>query len=130
MLKLDNGKYITFNLDGNSKHCYLDPYQGTLGVLAESVRNTICVGAEPISIVDHLQFGNPENEQIFWTFLESIKAIKDFCKYMKIPVVGGKVSLYNETKSGPIKPSPVIGTLGLIENKKLIKPLIPQIMIV
>ncbi|HEY0579583.1 MAG TPA: AIR synthase-related protein, partial [Candidatus Nitrosocosmicus sp.] len=127
VLKLDNGKYITFTLDGNSKHCYLDPYQGTLGVLAESVRNTICVGGVPIGIVDHLQFGNPENEQIFWTFLESIRAIKDFCNYIKIPVVGGKVSFYNETKHGPIKPSPVIGTLGLIENNNLIKSFNPQI---
>ncbi|MER5175898.1 MAG: phosphoribosylformylglycinamidine synthase subunit PurL [Candidatus Nitrosocosmicus sp.] len=127
VLKLDNGKFITFKLDGNSKHCYLDPYQGTLGILAESVRNTICVGADPIGIVDHLQFGNPENEQIFWTFLESIRAIRDFCKYMKIPVVGGKVSLYNETKSGPIKPSPVIGTLGIIEDKNLIKSPISEI---
>ena len=24
VLKLDNGKYITFTLDGNSKHCYLE----------------------------------------------------------------------------------------------------------
>ncbi len=127
VIKLDNGKYISFTLDGNSKHCYLDPYQGTLGALAESVRNTICVGGVPIGIVDHLQFGSPENEQIFWTFLESIKAIRDFCKYMKIPVVGGKVSLYNETKNGAIKPSPVIGTLGIIENKNLIKLSIPKI---
>jgi phosphoribosylformylglycinamidine synthase subunit PurL len=126
VLKLDNGRFITFNLDGNSKHCYIDPYQGTLGCLAESVRNSICVGAEPIGIVDHLQFGNPENEQIFWTFLESVKAIRDFCNYMKIPVVGGKVSLYNETKGGPIKPSPVIGTIGLIENKKSIRSPILQ----
>jgi phosphoribosylformylglycinamidine synthase subunit PurL len=74
-----------------------------------------------------LQFGNPENEQIFWTFLESIRAIKDFCEYLKIPVVGGKVSLYNETKNGPIKPSPVIGTLGIIENKKIIRLDMPQI---
>jgi phosphoribosylformylglycinamidine synthase len=120
VLKLDNGRFITFNLDGNSKHCYIDPYQGTLGCIAESVRNSICVGADPIGIVDHLQFGNPENEQIFWTFLESVRAIRDFCTYMGIPVVGGKVSLYNETKIGPIKPSPVIGTLGLIENKNSI----------
>jgi phosphoribosylformylglycinamidine synthase subunit PurL len=127
VLKLDNGKFITFTLDGNSKQCYLDPYQGTLGVLAESVRNTICVGGVPIGIVDHLQFGNPENEQIFWTFLESLRAIKDFCKYMKIPVVGGKVSFYNETKNGSIKPSPVIGTLGIIENNNFIKTAQPQI---
>ena len=121
VLKLDNEKFISCTLDGNSKHCYLDPYNGTLGILSESVRNTICVGATPIGIVDHLQFGNPENEQIFWTFLESIRAIRDFCKILKIPVVGGKVSLYNETKNVPIKPSPVIGALGIINNKKSIK---------
>lgn len=121
VLKLDNGKFITFKLDGNSKHCYLDPYKGTMGLLSESVRNTICVGAEPIGIVDHLQFGNPENEEVFWTFVESLKAIKDFCEFMHIPIVGGKVSLYNETSNGPIKPSPVIGTLGLIEKKSQIK---------
>jgi phosphoribosylformylglycinamidine synthase len=121
VLKLDNGNFVTLNLDGNSKHCYLDPYQGTLGCLAESIRNTICVGASPIGIIDHLQFGNPENDQIFWTFKESIRAIKDFCTFMKIPVVGGKVSLYNETKGGSIKPSTVIGTIGLIENKRMIR---------
>ncbi len=121
VLKLDNGKFITFKLDGNSKHCFLDPYKGTMGLLSESVRNTICVGAEPIGIVDHLQFGNPENEEVFWTFVESLKAIKDFCEFMHIPIVGGKVSLYNETSNGPIKPSPVIGTLGLIDRKDQIK---------
>ena len=121
VLKLDNEKFISCTLDGNSKHCYIDPYNGTLGILSESIRNTICVGATPIGIVDHLQFGNPENEQIFWTFLESIRAIRDFCKIMKIPVVGGKVSLYNEIKNGPIKPSPVIGALGIINNKKSIR---------
>ncbi len=119
ILKLEEGKYITLTLDGNSKHCYLDPYEGTLGVLAESISNTICTGGEPIGIVDHLQFANPENEQIFWTFLECIRAIKYFCDFMKIPIVGGKVSLYNETKNGPIKPSPVIGTLGIIKNTKI-----------
>jgi phosphoribosylformylglycinamidine synthase len=53
-----------------------------------------------------------KNPQIYWTFLKSIKAIINFCKYMKIPVVGGKVSFYNETMNSPIKPSPVIGTIG------------------
>ncbi|MDQ4072859.1 MAG: phosphoribosylformylglycinamidine synthase subunit PurL [Thermoproteota archaeon] len=119
VLSLDNGKFLTFKLDGNSKHCYIDPYQGTLGCLAESLRNTICVGAKPIGIVDHLQFGNPEEKTIFWTFLESIRAIKDFCNFMEIPVVGGKVSLYNETSGGSIKPSPIIGMLGIIENNNL-----------
>lgn len=121
LLKLDNDKFISFKLDGNSKHCYQDPYNGTMGILAESTCNTICVGANPIGILDHLQFGNPENPEIFWTFVESVKAIIDFCNFMKIPVVGGKVSLYNETFNGPIKPSPVIGMIGLIDDSKFIR---------
>lgn len=117
VLKLNYDKYLTFSLDGNSKHCYLDPYVGTMGVLAESLRNITCNGAEPLGIVDHLQFGNPENKEIFWTFVQSINAIRDFCNFMRIPVVGGKVSLYNETTNGSIKPSPIIGMLGFIDCK-------------
>ena len=118
VMRLDNGKFVAIKLDGNSKHCYLDPYQGTLGCLSEGRRNIICTGAEPIGIVDHLQFASPEDPEIYWTFTEAIKAIVDYCKFMDIPVVGGKVSFYNETAKGPIKPSPVIGTLGLVEDPK------------
>jgi len=121
VIKLDEDKFLSFKLDGNSKHCYLDPYEGIIGCLAESLRNLTCVGASPLGIVDHLQFGNPENEEIFWTFSETIRGIIEYCNFMNIPVVGGKVSLYNESPSGPIKPSPVIGLLGIIDSKKKIK---------
>ena len=117
VLKLENGKFISVKLDGNSKHCYLDPYNGAMGCLSESVRNIICTGAEPIGIVDHLQFASPEDPEIFWTFVQTINAIKDYCKFMNIPVVGGKVSFYNETNRGPIKPSPVIGSIGIIQKE-------------
>ena len=121
VLRLDNGKFLAIKLDGNSKHCYLDPYNGSIGCFAEACRNIIAVGAEPIGMVDHLQFGSPEDPEIFWTFTEALKGISDYGKTMNIPCVGGKVSFYNEGK-GPIKPSPVIGVLGLIDNKSWIKP--------
>ena len=116
VIRLDNGKFVAIKLDGNSKHCYLDPYQGTLGCLSEGCRNVICTGAEPIGVVDHLQFGSPEDPEIYWAFTQAISAVVDYCKFMDIPVVGGKVSFYNETAKGPIKPSPVMGTLGLIQS--------------
>jgi phosphoribosylformylglycinamidine synthase subunit PurL len=120
VLKITSNKFISAKLDGNSKHCFLDPYQGTLGCLSEVRRNVISTGADPIGVIDHLQFGSPEDPEVFWTFTQAINAITIFCKYMKIPVVGGKVSLYNETMKGAIKPSPVIGMLGLIEKESLI----------
>jgi phosphoribosylformylglycinamidine synthase subunit PurL len=118
VLRIDDDKFISVKLDGNSKHCYLDPYYGTLGCLSEACRNIRCMGANPIGIVDHLQFGSPERPDIFWSFKKSIEAIKRYCTFASIPVIGGKVSFYNETKKGPIKPTPVIGAIGLIENRK------------
>jgi phosphoribosylformylglycinamidine synthase subunit PurL len=117
VMKLGNGNFISFKLDGNSKHCYLDPYRGMLGCLSEACRNVVCTGAEPIGVIDHLQFGSPEKPEIFWTFVQTVNAMIEFCKFMDIPVVGGKVSFYNETLKGAIKPSPVIGSLGLIEKE-------------
>ena len=126
VMKLNEKKFISMKLDGNSKMCYLDPYFGTLAILSESRRNIISTGAEPVGLVDHLQFGNPENPEIFWTFKETIKAIIKFSKFNKIPVVGGKVSLYNETKNGNIKPSPVIGMVGLIDDVDMITKSYPE----
>lgn len=117
VLRLDNGKYLAAKIDGNPKQCYIDPKNGAIGCFEEACRNVVCTGATPIGMVDHLQFGNPENPEIFWTFLESLKGISEFSKQFNIPCVGGKVSLYNETPQGPIKPTPLIGVLGLIEKK-------------
>ncbi|MDE1725530.1 MAG: phosphoribosylformylglycinamidine synthase subunit PurL [Thaumarchaeota archaeon] len=122
VLRLDNGKFLAAKIDGNSKHCYINPRDGVMGCFDEACRNVICTGAKPIGMVDHLQFGNPEDQEIFWTFKESVQSITDYAKYFEIPCVGGKVSLYNETDNGPIKPTPLIGVLGLIDGK----PLIPK----
>jgi phosphoribosylformylglycinamidine synthase subunit PurL len=123
VLRLDNGKFLAAKIDGNPKHCYIDPRQGAIGCFEEACRNVVCTGATPIGMVDHLQFGNPENPEIYWTFLESLKGITDFAKYIKIPCVGGKVSFYNETPKGPIKPTPLIGVLGLVEKHHPLYPL-------
>ncbi|MCH7967297.1 MAG: phosphoribosylformylglycinamidine synthase subunit PurL [Thaumarchaeota archaeon] len=122
VLRLDNGKFLSVKIDGNPKQCYINPREGAIGCFEEACRNVICTGATPIGMLDHLQFGNPKDPEIFWTFLESLKGLTDFANYFKIPCIGGKVSLYNETPAGPIKPTPLIGVLGLIEKK----PLIPQ----
>ncbi|MGI0090052.1 MAG: phosphoribosylformylglycinamidine synthase subunit PurL, partial [Nitrosopumilaceae archaeon] len=102
VLRLDNGKFLAIKIDGNSKHCYISPRQGAIGCFEEACRNIVCTGAIPIGMVDHLQFGNPEDPEIFWTFKESLEGITEFAKYFEIPCVGGKVSFYNETDDGPI----------------------------
>ena len=116
LLRLDNGKFLSAKIDGNPKHCYIDPRNGAIGCFEEACRNVICTGANPIGMVDHLQFGNPEDPEIFWTFMESLQGLTEFAKFLRIPCVGGKVSFYNETSIGPIKPTPLIGVLGVTDN--------------
>jgi len=115
VLRIPNGRTLAITTDGNSKQACLDPYWGTVGILSEAFSNLAASGAEPIAIVDHLQYGDPGNPEVFWTFKEAIHAIRDYLKATRVPCVGGKVSFYNEdaqTRSA-IKPSPVIAALGL-----------------
>jgi phosphoribosylformylglycinamidine synthase len=120
VLRLDNGKSLALKIDGNPKQCYINPRQGAIGCFEEACRNVICTGAKPVGMIDHLQFGNPEDPEIFWTFMETLEGITDFAKFLNVPCIGGKVSFYNETPSGPIKPTPVIGVLGIIDKNPLL----------
>src|SRR5207253_1899670 len=74
---------------GNSKQCYVDPYWGTVGVVSEALCNLVAGGAEPVAVVDHLQFGDPGNPEVYWTFKEAIRALSNYLKALGVPCVGG-----------------------------------------
>jgi len=119
LLRLPNKRSLALTTDGNSKQCYVDPYWGTVGVVSEAFCNLVAGGAEPVGVVDHLQFGDPGNPEVYWTFREAIRAIANYLKALRVPCVGGKVSFYNEDSVNyrAIKPSPVIAAIGLVEPK-------------
>ena len=102
--------------DGNHRWCAADPRQGVAMVVAESTLNIACVGAEPKAVVNCLNFGNPEHPEVMWQFSEVIDGMSEACRALKTPVVGGNVSFYNESRGANIDPTPVIGTIGLIET--------------
>ena len=115
VLRLDNGKFLAVSMDGNPRHCHADPAAGAAGCMEEACRNVACAGARPVGMVDHLQFGSPEDPGVFWAFLESLRAIAAQCRASGVPCVGGKVSFYNEADAGPIKPTPLIAVAGLAD---------------
>jgi phosphoribosylformylglycinamidine synthase subunit PurL len=71
----------------------------------------------PIGITDCLNFGSPETDLGAWQLERAIDGIADACRALDLPVVSGNVSLYNETADGPILPTPVVGTVGLVEDR-------------
>ena len=107
-------KGLALTVDGNSRYCFLDPYVGGALAVAEAARNLACVGARPIGLTDCLNFGSPENPAVMWQFARVIQGVRDACIALKVPVVSGNVSFYNETDGIPIYPTPTIGMVGLL----------------
>lgn len=116
-------KGLALTVDGNSRYCYLDPYVGGALAVAEAARNLACVGARPLGLTDCLNFGSPENPQVMWQFSQVIEGMRHACIALKIPVVSGNVSFYNETDGVPIYPTPTVGMVGLIAKvAKVVTP--------
>jgi phosphoribosylformylglycinamidine synthase len=112
----DTGRGLALTVDGNHRWCALDPRRGTALVVAESVVNLACVGARPLGLVNCLNFGNPEHPEVMWQLSEAIDGMAEACTALGVPVVGGNVSLYNESRGSNIDPSPVVGVLGLVDH--------------
>ncbi len=121
VVRLDTGqgteKLIAIANDGNPHHCHLDPYLGSLGAMAECLRNLACSGAVPLGMTDNLNFGNPRRPESFFMLRESVRGLAEACAFFDVPVTGGNVSLYNESPEGGIKPSPVVCVAGLIPER-------------
>ncbi|WP_091740650.1 phosphoribosylformylglycinamidine synthase subunit PurL [Marininema mesophilum] len=112
---LDKG--LAMSVDGNSRYVKLDPHVGGATAVAEAARNVVCAGARPLAITDCLNFGNPEKPDVFWQLENAIDGMGEACRQLGTPVVGGNVSLYNETKGSAIHPTPVVGMVGLVESR-------------
>jgi phosphoribosylformylglycinamidine synthase subunit PurL len=107
---------LAVSIDCNGRRVAADPYTGTVEAVLECAANLACVGAEPLGTTNNLNFGNPEKGHIAWQLTESVRGLGDACRALEAPIVGGNVSLYNETSSGPIYPTPVIGMVGRLPD--------------
>jgi phosphoribosylformylglycinamidine synthase len=112
----DTGRGLAVTTDGNHTWCAVDPRQGTAMTVAESVMNLACVGARPLAVVNCLNFGNPTHPEVMWQLSEAIDGMSEACRALGLPVIGGNVSLYNESRGADIDPTPVIGMLGLVDR--------------
>ncbi|MGB9113424.1 MAG: phosphoribosylformylglycinamidine synthase subunit PurL, partial [Acidimicrobiales bacterium] len=111
-----SGKGLALSVDANPNWCRVDPRIGAAATVAESALNVACAGARAIALVDCLNFGNPEHPEVMWQLSEAIDGIAEACHALSIPVVGGNVSLYNETSAVDIDPTPVVAVAGLINE--------------
>ena len=109
-------KGLAISTDCNGRYVYLNPRMGGKIAVAESARNVVCSGGEPLAITNCLNFGNPKDPEIYWQFKEAVTGMGEACRALNTPVTGGNVSFYNETGDSAVYPTPVIGMVGLLEN--------------
>ncbi|GAA0345097.1 phosphoribosylformylglycinamidine synthase II [Bacillus carboniphilus] len=109
-------KALAMTTDCNSRYLYLDPETGGKIAVAEAARNIVASGGQPLALTDCLNFGNPEKPEIFWQLEKAVDGMSEACRTLQTPVIGGNVSLYNETNGTAVYPTPVVGMVGLVED--------------
>jgi phosphoribosylformylglycinamidine synthase len=114
---------LALSLDGPGRLGALDPRLAGAAAVLEGALNVACTGATPLGITDCLNFGSPETPEGYWQLSEAIDGMAEACRALGVPVVSGNVSLYNETPDGPILPTPVVGTVGLLEDRSVAVPM-------
>ena len=118
----ETGKALAMSSDCNVRYCYINPKEGAAAAVIESGRNVAMSGARPLAITDCLNYGNPENPEVMWQFAQGCDGIKEACAKLNTPVIGGNVSLYNETDGVSVFPTPTIATVGVNEDQNRVLP--------
>lgn len=115
-------KGLAMTTDGNGRFVYLNPEVGGQMALVEAVTNIVASGAEPLAITDCLNYGDPNDPEIFWELHQSVQGMADACCVFDTPVISGNVSLYNENNGKAIHPTPMVGMVGLIKDLDYVVP--------
>lgn len=118
----ETGKALAMSADCNTRQCYINPELGASAAVMEAGRNVAMTGATPKAITDCLNFGNPQNPEVMWQFAQACEGIKAACKELNTPVIGGNVSLYNETNGVGVFPTPAIATVGVNDDANKVLP--------
>ncbi|KRM02376.1 phosphoribosylformylglycinamidine synthase subunit PurL [Limosilactobacillus gastricus] len=119
-------KGLAMTTDGNGRFVYLSPKVGGQIALVEAAANVIASGAQPLAITDCLNYGNPNDPEIFWELHQSTAGMAEACRVFDTPVISGNVSLYNENNGKAIHPTPMVGMVGLIKDLDHVIPMQAQ----
>ena len=114
---------LALAVDGKARYCALDPDVGARLAVLEAARNVACAGGTPKALVNCLNFGNPEHPEVMWQFSETVDGMSAACVALGMPVIGGNVSFYNESRGADIDPTPVVGVIGLIDELTDVPPI-------
>jgi phosphoribosylformylglycinamidine synthase subunit PurL len=109
-------KGIAVTADVNPSFMEKDPYWGACAAVDEVCRNLVSVGARPDSLLDCLNFGNPEKPERMGEFYESCRGLGDMARPLCMPFASGNVSFYNESIATSVPPTPELMGIGIVPD--------------
>jgi phosphoribosylformylglycinamidine synthase subunit PurL len=109
-------KGLAITADVNPRFMMEDPYRGAQAAIDEVCRNLVAVGSKPDSLLDCLNFGNPEKPERMGEFYEALRGMGNIARELSLPFMSGNVSFYNEAVKSAVPPTPEIMGIGLIED--------------
>jgi phosphoribosylformylglycinamidine synthase II len=107
---------VALALDGSGRLTRLDPYGGAALAVCEAARNVACAGGRPLGLTNCLNWGSPEDPATMGSFVAAVAGMARAARALGIPVTGGNVSFYNETRDRPVDPTPLVGVAGLVAD--------------
>jgi phosphoribosylformylglycinamidine synthase len=114
----NTGRAVAISIDCQPRKVRIAPFAGGARTICEAAMNVAAVGAKPLAVTDCMNFGNPERPEIMWQFAQCVDGMAKACGVLKSPVISGNVSLYNETNERSIDPTPMVGMVGLFEDRR------------
>ena len=112
----ESWKGLAVTADINPRFMERDPYWGACSAVDESCRNLVAVGVTPDSLLDCLNFGNPEKPERMGEFYEACRGLGDMGRALDLPYVSGNVSFYNESVKTAVPPTPEILGVGIVDD--------------
>ncbi|MBN2603927.1 MAG: phosphoribosylformylglycinamidine synthase subunit PurL [Candidatus Thermoplasmatota archaeon] len=107
---------LAVTADVNPRFMERDPYFGSCAAVDEVCRNLVSVGSWPDSLLDCLNFGNPEKPERMGEFYEACRGLGDMARTLNLPFVSGNVSLYNESIKSAVPPTPGLVGVGIVKD--------------
>ena len=111
------GKTILLRTISNRIEINRNPYQSIYDIVKRAYEDLKAQGARPLALSDCLNYGNPDDPGVAYQIREGLRGLADACRDLQIPVVGGNVSLYNETHGKSILNQMIVGMIGILEKE-------------
>jgi phosphoribosylformylglycinamidine synthase len=109
---------LAMTADVNPRFMERNPYWGACSAVDEACRNLVSVGARPDTLLDCLNFGNPEKPERMGEFYEACRGLGNMARQLHLPFLSGNVSFYNESIKTSVPPTPEIMGIGIVEDIK------------